>query len=154
MAFTNLPTLATPGNARWRTHIQGALNALSALPSPVWRSARPTTHLDIALSKGLSREERELCQQAVAAAHTSFQQIEFVKITEEDRFFAIDDELPDEVPRRGTCIRLNKRITSLYTEGSEERQPWANRPPSAVTYPPLHRSTYRPTHSQRCWTSL
>jgi argonaute-like protein implicated in RNA metabolism and viral defense len=88
--------------------------------------------LTLHFPKDFSREERELCQQTVAAAHTSFHQIEFVKITQEDRFFAIDDESPDEVPKRGTCIRLNKTDYLLYTEGSEERQPWANRPPSAV----------------------
>ena len=47
-------------------------------------------------------------------------------------FFALDDESPDQVPRRGTCIRLNSRDHLLYTEGSEERQTWVNRPPSAV----------------------
>jgi len=36
------------------------------------------------------------------------------------------------VPRRGTCIRLNRSDHLLYTEGSEERQTWVNRPPSAV----------------------
>jgi len=82
--------------------------------------------------KEFSREERELCEQTAAAEHASFQRIEFVKISEEERFFAIDDESPDQVPRRGTCIRLSKTDSLLYTEGSEERQPWANRPPTAV----------------------
>lgn len=88
--------------------------------------------LTLHFPKDFNFEERELCKKAVAAANASFQRIEFVKITEEDRFFAIDDESPDQVPRRGTCIRLSKTDSLLYTEGSEERQPWANRPPSAV----------------------
>lgn len=82
--------------------------------------------------KDFSYEERELCRKTVGEAHVPFQRVEFIKVTEEERFFAIDDESPDQVPRRGTCIRLDKTDYLLYTEGSEERQPWANRLPSAV----------------------
>jgi hypothetical protein len=41
-------------------------------------------------------------------------------------------ETPDYVPKRGTCIRLSSTNYLLYTEGSEERQGWLSRPPSAV----------------------
>ena len=37
-----------------------------------------------------------------------------MKVTQEDRFFAIDDETPDQVPKKGTCIRLSSP-TTYYT---------------------------------------
>jgi len=97
------------------------------------RGLRPEPRsLTLHFPKDFSFEERALCRKIVTEAQASFQRIEFVKITEEERFFAIDDESPDQVPRRGTCIRLDKTDYLLYTEGSEERQPWANRLPCAV----------------------
>jgi len=88
--------------------------------------------LTLHFPKDFSYEDRDICRQVVAASQPSFQRIELVKISEEERFFAIDDDSPDQVPKRGTCIRLSKIDSLLYTEGSEERQPWANRPPTAV----------------------
>ena len=88
--------------------------------------------LTLHFPKDFSFDERELCKKVAADASTSIPRIEFVKVTEEDRFFAIDDESPDQVPRRGTCIKLSNTDFLLYTEGSEERQTWVNRPPSAV----------------------
>lgn len=88
--------------------------------------------LTLHFPKDFSYDERTLCEKIITGSQSSFQRIDYVKVTEEDRFFAIDDESPDQVPRRGTCIRLSKADYLLYTEGSEERQPWANRPPSAV----------------------
>jgi argonaute-like protein implicated in RNA metabolism and viral defense len=91
-----------------------------------------TRALTLHFPKDFSREERQLCEVVAADAAQNISRIEFVKVTQEDRFFAIDDETRDDVPRRGTCIRLSKSDYLLYTEGSEERQPWVNRPPSAV----------------------
>jgi argonaute-like protein implicated in RNA metabolism and viral defense len=97
------------------------------------RSRRPNaTALTLHFPKDFSFDERELCTRVAAEAKSNISRIEFVKVTEEDRFFAIDDEFPDQVPRRGTCIQLSNRDFLLYTEGSEERQTWINRPPSAV----------------------
>jgi hypothetical protein len=83
--------------------------------------------LTLHFPKDFSFDERELCKKVAADAGTSIPRIEFVKVTEEDRFFAIDDESPDQVPRRGTCIKLNNTDFLLYTEGSEERQTWVIR---------------------------
>jgi len=91
-----------------------------------------TTAITLHFPKDFSYEERQLCTTVAADAAQNISRIEFVKVTQEDRFFAIDDETPDHVPRRGTCIHLSKSDYLLYTEGSEERQPWVNRPPSAV----------------------
>ena len=82
--------------------------------------------------KEFSFDERKRCQRIAEEEQARFPRVEFVKVTDEERFFALDDESPDQVPRRGTCIRLNRSDHLLYTEGSEERQTWANRPPSAV----------------------
>ena len=96
-------------------------------------SQRPNAvALALHFPKDFSFDERELCARVAIESKATFQRIEFVKVTEEDRFFAIDDESPDQVPRRGTCIRLSRSDFLLYTEGSEERQTWVNRPPSAV----------------------
>lgn len=88
--------------------------------------------LTLHFPKEFSYDERGLCSSVASEMKATFQRIEFVKVTQEDRFFALDDEVSDQVPRRGTCIRLNSSDYLLYTEGSEERQTWANRPPSAV----------------------
>jgi argonaute-like protein implicated in RNA metabolism and viral defense len=97
------------------------------------RSRRPNVAaLVLHFPKDFSFDERELCTRVATEAKVNIPRIEFVKVTEEDRFFAIDDESPDQVPRRGTCIRLSNTDFLLYTEGSEERQTWVNRPPSAV----------------------
>jgi argonaute-like protein implicated in RNA metabolism and viral defense len=90
------------------------------------------TTLTLHFPKDFSYEERQLCQKVAADAARNLPRIEFVKVTQEDRFFAIDDETPDQVPRRGSCIQLSRSDFLLYTEGSEERQTWINRPPSAV----------------------
>lgn len=82
--------------------------------------------------KEFSRDEMKRCRRVVEDEQARFPRVEFVKVTDEERFFALDDESPDQVPRRGTCIRLNSRDHLLYTEGSEERQTWVNRVPSAV----------------------
>jgi argonaute-like protein implicated in RNA metabolism and viral defense len=92
---------------------------------------QPTT-LTLHFPKDFSYDDLEICKVAMAENVSSFQRVDFVKITDEERFFALDDESPDQVPRRGTCIKLSKSDYLLYTEGSEERQTWANRPPSAV----------------------
>jgi argonaute-like protein implicated in RNA metabolism and viral defense len=95
--------------------------------------------LTLHFPKEFSIDERLLCQRVAAEQQTAISRIDFVKVTDEGRFFALDDESPDQVPRRGTCIRLGKSEHLLYTEGSEERQVWVNRPPSAVRirhYPP------------------
>lgn len=107
----------------------------STLRSTIRRvcSQRPATiALTLHFPKDFSYDERNLCETVAADAAQNISRIEFVKVTQEDRFFAIDDETPDQVPRRGTCIRLSNSDYLLYTEGSEERQPWINRPPSAV----------------------
>ena len=91
-----------------------------------------TTVLTLHFPKDFSYDERQLCTRVATDAARTISRIEFVKVTQEDRFFAIDDETPDQVPKRGTCIRLSKSDYLLYTEGSEERQPWVNRPPSSV----------------------
>jgi argonaute-like protein implicated in RNA metabolism and viral defense len=82
--------------------------------------------------KEFSVDEMKRCRRVVEEEQARFPRVEFVKVTDEERFFALDDESPDEVPPRGTCIRLSGRDYLLYTEGSEERQTWVNRPPSAV----------------------
>ncbi len=88
--------------------------------------------LTLHFPKEFSFDERERCKRIAEEEQARFPRLEFVKVTDEDRFFALDDESPDQVPCRGTCIRLSSTDHLLYTEGSEERQSWANRPPSAV----------------------
>jgi argonaute-like protein implicated in RNA metabolism and viral defense len=92
----------------------------------------PTKALTIHFPKEFSFEERETCRSVLTSEPHTFEHVEFVKVSEEERFFAIDDEMPDYVPRRGTCIRLSSTNYLLYTEGSEERQGWLSRHPSAV----------------------
>jgi argonaute-like protein implicated in RNA metabolism and viral defense len=88
--------------------------------------------LTLHFPKEFSFEERSLCQRVAIEQQSTISRTEFLKVSDEGRFFALDDESPDQVPRRGTCIRLSKSEHLLYTEGSEERQAWINRPPSAV----------------------
>src|SRR5207248_5879410 len=76
--------------------------------------------LTLHFPKDFSYDERQLCERVATQAAQNISRLEFVKVTQEDRFFAIDDETPDQVPRRGSCIQLSRSDYLLYTEGSEE----------------------------------
>lgn len=59
-----------------------------------------------------------------------------IKVTEESRFFAVDDRYQDGIPRRGTAVQVSDRDFMLYTEGREEKETWTTRLPVALRVTP------------------
>lgn len=63
-------------------------------------------------------------------------EIGILKITDESLYFALDDQFPDGIPRRGTAVRVTDREFMLYTEGREETESWRARLPVALRIAP------------------
>jgi len=94
--------------------------------------------LTLHLPKEFSREENDVVTSTVKEHLTgNLPFISAIKVTDEGAFFFVDDNSVDGVPRRGTVIQVTDRNYVLYTEGSEEKQVWRYRTPSALRISPL-----------------
>lgn len=88
---------------------------------------RTISTLTIHVPKQMSREEMDAIWRAVKGhVKQNILQLVIVKVSEEEVFFAVDNQFKDGVPRRGTVIQVTDRDFLLYTEGREEKESWAN----------------------------
>ena len=93
----------------------------------------PLEMISIHLPKEFGREEREQVETALRSIEqATLPAIHVLKVSDEDRFFLVDDAHEMGLPSRGTCVRLSHRDYLLYTEGREEKLVWRNRTPTAL----------------------
>jgi hypothetical protein len=102
-----------------KTVVGTSLNKAEAL-------GRTVSSLTLHVPKQMSREEMDVVASAVAEhPKQNILQLVIIKVSEEDTFFAVDSRFSDGVPRRGTVIQVSDSDYLLYTEGREEKEPWA-----------------------------
>src|SRR5439155_11202670 len=95
------------------------------------------TSLTLHVPKEMGRDEMDKIKRAVAShVKKSILEILVIKVTEESSFFAIDERFQDGVPRRGSVVQVSDRSSMLYTEGRDEKEPWATRLPVALRVTP------------------
>jgi len=113
---------------------------LSALRQAVAASVRQlcsTEQIEDALvlhlPKEFGEEEREQVELGLKDGNpTAVTQCDVLKITDEHRFFLVDEGHPSGVPNRGVCARVRADEYILYTEGRDEKLSWSGRAPSAL----------------------
>jgi len=94
-------------------------------------SAPEITNVVVHFPKDFNREERKVVEESVQSLSAGNLNSHFLKVVEEERFFAFDDTR-NGAPPRGMCIKLGPNENILYTEGDEERTAWVSRIPTAV----------------------
>src|SRR5262249_21691672 len=121
-------------------HSRSPDDYLSSLREAVGTSVRRVLSEDtkveslvIHLPKDFGKAEREQVELGLVDGQKGgTMACDVLKITDEHRFFVVDNEHPSGVPNRGTCTRLRSTEYLLYTEGRDEKLSWMGRAPSAL----------------------
>lgn len=107
---------------------------------------RPISTLTLHVPKRMSRDEMTAIYRAIEAhPKVNILQLVVAKVSDEETFFAVDSQYKDGIPRRGTVVQLGDSDYLLYTEGRDEREPWAAyRTPVALRVTPLGGTLQKP----------
>ena len=106
------------------------------------QTSSQVNNLTIHVPKEMGREENEAIRRAVETHNKGrVLQIQVVKVTEEESFFAVDQRYQDGIPKRGTVLRVSDQDYILYTEGRDEKETWRARVPTALRVTPQRGTT-------------
>lgn len=98
-------------------------------------TSRDIDYIVLHLPKEIGKYEFKAIKDVVTEEELNGQHpctIHVLKVSDDDRFFAVDKSIPEWTPQKGLCLRLSDSEALLYTEGREERQAWRHRLPSTV----------------------